>query len=244
MSSGVDQGTRYPLVGGKMKLVLRDRLAGWCLAALADPAAQPPVDALAAFARQAVPGGTAAGLAPHQRRVLEATGLFEQAGKGLRLRGDFAADLESLRWRAARFAEALSACRNECGPAPAGARRVGWALCAGAALFNARLFFEVHELLEDCWREAEGDLKTFLQGLIQVAVGLHHQANGNLRGAIALLEEGNAKLARFGHEAHGVELAAFRPAIAEISRRLRNPQQPADIAIPRLIAAQTSAIRR
>ena len=209
-----------------------------------DPAAGAPIDALAAFTLQTAQGGVALGLSADQRRVLEDSGLFERAGEGLRLRGDFAADLEPLRWRAARFAEALSACRSECGPAPAGDGRMRWALCAAAALFNARLFFEVHELLEDCWREVDGDLKTFLQGLIQVAVGLHHQANGNLRGAIALLEEGNAKLARFGREAHGVELTEFRRALAEISRRLRSPQPPVDLAIPRLTTAQTSAIGR
>jgi DUF309 family protein family protein len=227
-----------------MKSVLRNRLAEWCLAALADPAADASIDALAAFALRTAQNGVAAGLSAEQRRVLENSGLFERAGEGLRLRSDFAADLEALRWRAARFAEALSRCRSDCGAAPASESRLPWALCAAAALFNARLFFEVHELLEDCWREAAGDLKTFLQGLIQVAVGLHHHANGNLRGAIALLEEGNAKLARFGGEAYGVELAAFRAALAEISHRLRSPRPPVDLEIPRLIASQTSAIRR
>jgi hypothetical protein len=41
-----------------------------------------------------------------------------------------------------------------------------------------------------------------------------------------------------------VELAAFRRAITEISRRLRTPQQPADLEIPRLIVAHSSAIGR
>ena len=53
-----------------------------------------------------------------------------------------------------------------------------------------------------------------------------------------------AKLARFGREAHGVELAAFRQAISEISRRLRSPAPPGDLAIPRLLAVQSSAITR
>ena len=244
VAASMGKTTLYPLAGRNMNLVLRDRLAEWCLAALADPAAGAPVDALAAFALKTARSATAAGLSPDQRHILEGSGLFERTDEGLRLRSELANDLEPLRRRAARFAEALSACRGGCGPAPADARRVRWALCAAAALFNARLFFEVHELLEECWREADGDLKTFLQGLIQVAVGLHHHDNGNLRGAITLLEEGNAKLARFGREAHGVELAAFRRAITEISRRLRSPQQPVDLTIPRLIAAQWSAIKR
>jgi hypothetical protein len=227
-----------------MKLVLRNRLAEWCLAAVVDPAAGAPLDALVAFARQTANGGLAAGLSADQRHVLEDSGLFEQVGQDLRLREDFAADLDAVRWRAARFVEALSACRSDCGPPPGANQPVRWALCAAAALFNARLFFEVHELLEVYWRDADGDLKLLLQGLIQVAVGLHHQASGNLRGAIALLEDGGAKLARFGREAHGVELMEFRRGLAEIAHRLRSPNPPADLEIPRLTAAQTSAIGR
>jgi predicted metal-dependent hydrolase len=227
-----------------MKLVLRDRLAEWCLAALANPAAEPLLEALVAFARRASHGGLALGLSRDEWRLLDGSGLFERSGQGLRLRREFAADLDSLRRRAARFAEALAACRSGCGPPPGDDRGLPWMLCAAAALFNARLFFEVHELLENCWRGAEGDLKTFLQGLIQVAVGLHHQQSGNLRGAIALLDEGNAKLARFGAEAYGWELREFREGIVEVSRRLRALRPAADLAIPRLRATQTSVTGR
>ncbi|MBI2017327.1 MAG: DUF309 domain-containing protein [Candidatus Rokubacteria bacterium] len=68
------------------------------------------------------------------------------------------------------------------------------ALDAAAALWQGRLYFEVHELLEPHWRAASGAAREALQGLVQVAVGYQHLANGNLAGARALLEEGSARL--------------------------------------------------
>lgn len=63
-----------------------------------------------------------------------------------------------------------------------------------ADLFDAGLHFEVHELLEPCWMRAAGEEREILQGLIQVAAGYHHLANGRVRGAVSLLDEGSLKL--------------------------------------------------
>jgi hypothetical protein len=68
------------------------------------------------------------------------------------------------------------------------------ALAAAGALFDAGLGFEVHELLEPHWAAATGEAREALQGLIQVAVGYQHLANGNLGGARSLLAEGAARL--------------------------------------------------
>jgi len=43
----------------------------------------------------------------------------------------------------------------------------------GIRLFNQHHFFDAHEVLEDVWRAAPAEQKKFLQGLIQLAVGLH-----------------------------------------------------------------------
>src|SRR5207245_9382965 len=64
----------------------------------------------------------------------------------------------------------------------------------GAALWNERLFFEVHEVLEAVWRSATGTVREALQGVIQVAVAFHHLAHGNVRGARSLLVEGRRRL--------------------------------------------------
>src|SRR5947209_20294512 len=57
----------------------------------------------------------------------------------------------------------------------------------GIKLFNSAEFFEAHEVLEDVWRAAPAAEKRFLQGLIQVAVALHHHSKGNRTGARSLL---------------------------------------------------------
>jgi len=62
-------------------------------------------------------------------------------------------------------------------------------------LFNQQQFFECHEVLEDLWRPLPpGADKTFLQGLIQIAVGFHHLQNQNYIGARNKIREGLQKL--------------------------------------------------
>jgi len=62
-------------------------------------------------------------------------------------------------------------------------------------LFNQRRFFECHEVIEDLWRPLpKGAEKRFLQGVLQVGVGLHHLEQGNYTGAKNLLNEGVEKL--------------------------------------------------
>jgi len=53
----------------------------------------------------------------------------------------------------------------------------------GIDFFNQCEFFEAHEVWEDLWKDYSGPSRKFYQGLIQVAVCLHHFGNGNLRGA-------------------------------------------------------------
>jgi len=91
-------------------------------------------------------------------------------------------------------------------------------LDAAAALFDAHLYFEVHELLEPSWREAEGDEREALQGLIQVAVGYQHLANGNFAGARALLEEGRRRIQ--GRTLEGLDLDEFGRGVARSLDRL------------------------
>jgi predicted metal-dependent hydrolase len=53
----------------------------------------------------------------------------------------------------------------------------------GIRYFNNCDFFEAHEIWEEVWSETQGASRRFYQGLIQVAVCLHHFGNGNLHGA-------------------------------------------------------------
>jgi predicted metal-dependent hydrolase len=67
----------------------------------------------------------------------------------------------------------------------------------GIRLFNDRFFFEAHEVLEGVWREERGEPRLFLQGLIQISAAYHHTQNGNLVGAITLLQRGAEKMRRY-----------------------------------------------
>jgi uncharacterized protein len=53
----------------------------------------------------------------------------------------------------------------------------------GIEHFNKCDFFEAHEVWEGLWADTSGPARRFYQGLIQVAVCLHHFGNGNIRGA-------------------------------------------------------------
>jgi len=151
---------------------------------------------------------------PEARRALQALAGGAAAESWLDLAPPTAAAL--LRLRAERAVEAIARLRLAA-PDPSLAE----ALEQAAVLFDAGLGFEVHELLERHWVRARGAERSALQGLIQIAVGYQHLANGNLVGAQALLEEGSAR-AR-GHRLAGVDLDAFASAVADATRRPGGP---------------------
>jgi predicted metal-dependent hydrolase len=91
-------------------------------------------------------------------------------------------------------------------------------LAAAAALFDAGLYFEVHEVLEPRWGAASGQEREALQGLIQVAVAWQHHANGNLAGACSLLVEGGARL--HGRRLAGADLEPLARAATQAAEHL------------------------
>ncbi len=89
---------------------------------------------------------------------------------------------------------AYDAARRALAALPPAPDALGRSLRDAAVLFNAGLFFEVHERLEEPWRAATGRTKTLLQGLLQIAVAFHHHAAGNERSAARLLAAGRTKI--------------------------------------------------
>lgn len=94
------------------------------------------------------------------------------------------------------------------------------ALRQGVLLFNYQLFFEVHEVLEARWVKETGEVRRFLQGLIQIAVAFHHVGNRNLRGALALLQDGLEKIAPHQPAFLGIELCDFIAAVESCREEL------------------------
>lgn len=88
-------------------------------------------------------------------------------------------------------------------------------LLHGISLFNQRDFFEAHEALEDVWRVAPEPEKKFVQGLIQVAVALHHHSKGNLVGAQSLLRRAAQNLALYPNTFAGVNIAALLSELSD-----------------------------
>jgi uncharacterized protein len=88
------------------------------------------------------------------------------------------------------------------------------------AEFDRGEWFECHETLEDLWVGARGELRDFYQGLLQLAVALHHWRNGNLKGALILLKGGDDLLSRVEPVCLGVDVAALRSAACRLHREL------------------------
>jgi len=68
------------------------------------------------------------------------------------------------------------------------------ALLRAVGEFNRGDWFECHETLEELWVGSGGEIRDFYQGLLQVAVGLHHWREGNFKGSVHLLASGADKL--------------------------------------------------
>jgi predicted metal-dependent hydrolase len=76
----------------------------------------------------------------------------------------------------------------------------------GVRHFNACDFFEAHEVWEELWTDYRGPSRRFYQGLIQVAVCLHHFGNENTRGAIKLYHGCRTYLEEYRPRHMGVDL--------------------------------------
>lgn len=76
--------------------------------------------------------------------------------------------------------------------------------------FNAGLFFECHETLEELWQHEHGELRNLYKGVIQVAAAFVHLSRGNYRGANRLFATALSYLARFRDGgAMGLDADAF-----------------------------------
>lgn len=59
-------------------------------------------------------------------------------------------------------------------------------------------YFECHEVMEELWLKQDRD--PVLKGLLQVAVGLFHYRNGNIRGGLMMLQSACEKLRKASPE--------------------------------------------
>ena len=201
-------------------LPLRNALAELAIAALDDAEARAALAWLAADGDGPAP--------PAVRRALAAHHLVEPDGALLDVHRPH---VERMRAHAARGLRAAAAFRP---PAP-DAGTVAAAVGRAIALWNERLFFEVHEVLEAEWKRTSGAERQALQGAIQVAVALHHHAHGNPRGARTLMREGRERLAATGAALPTLDVAALLAATLPWEEAFATGTAARDAAPPPLV---------
>lgn len=95
-------------------------------------------------------------------------------------------------------------------------------LTRGVALFNEGRFWHAHEAWEEAWLVSQGDLRQFLQGLIQLAAAYHHVQRGTFSGGIRLFGAALDRLAPFPPDHLGVKRSAVVQAALLHRERIRN----------------------
>ena len=102
----------------------------------------------------------------------------------------------------------------------------------GIEHFNARRYFEAHEVWEEIWLRSEGETKLFYQMLIQAAVGLHHYERGNARGGRGMHNRVVEKLQLLPSFFMSLDLSdfagQFRDFFADLIERNNEAAPPAD----------------
>lgn len=96
----------------------------------------------------------------------------------------------------------------------------------GIRQFNAWMFYDCHETLEDIWRETgeKGDdstLANFYQGIIKAAAGYHHLLRDNYRGAVNLLSDTFRLLEPYRPRTLGVDVDGLLAGIRESLERIQ-----------------------
>ncbi len=109
----------------------------------------------------------------------------------------------------------------------------------GVEQFNRQFFFEAHDTWEELWMETSGPERLFYQGLIQLAAGMYHLCNRNLKGARSQLSKSLAKLEQYLPEFRAVDtatlVASVRKCLGE-AQRVQPGELPAcdESSIPQL----------
>jgi uncharacterized protein len=93
------------------------------------------------------------------------------------------------------------------------------AVAEAVSLFNAERFWEAHEVLESIWREALGEEKTLLQGLILVCAAFVHVQKDESEVAIGIIKRTLPKLSWAESAYHGIPVASVRTRLQRMLDR-------------------------
>ncbi len=102
----------------------------------------------------------------------------------------------------------------------------------GCEHFNAREYFEAHEVWEDMWVEETGVRHAFLQCLIQVAVALHHAGNNNWNGTRKLCASALGYLEKGRADSKPVNMEALRDRILDFELAVQKKVKGEEVDLP------------
>jgi uncharacterized protein len=92
----------------------------------------------------------------------------------------------------------------------------------GVEEFQQGEFYACHDTLEALWIESQEPNKTFLQGILQIAVACYHLGNQNWRGAVILLGEGSRRLMSYRPEYEGIDVETLAITSTEFLKYLQS----------------------
>jgi predicted metal-dependent hydrolase len=97
---------------------------------------------------------------------------------------------------------------------------------AGRLAFNRGEFYEAHEFWEEVWDVIDDPERTWIQGMIQVATGLHKLARDQRASARTLFAKALAKLSDAPELLAGLQLARLRGDAARVAAALDAGERP------------------
>lgn len=106
--------------------------------------------------------------------------------------------------------------KKNCHDAPSGQ------VLLGVRQFNNGEWFECHETLELLWIPATGEVRNLYQGIIQLAIALHHWRNGNFNGAISLLDGGMEYLSMLPQTCLWIDVAELVRQAGTVKKQLES----------------------
>jgi predicted metal-dependent hydrolase len=95
----------------------------------------------------------------------------------------------------------------------------------GVIFFNNGRFFDAHEAWEDVWRDSIGEERTWLRGMTQLAVAMHHYASGNREGAVGVMSRAVSNLSHCPNEFREIDCGLLRDSARHAYERLKTQQE-------------------